>query len=211
MAQFFEIHPVDPQPRLIRQAAAIVNRGGVIALPTDSSYALAAQLDDKSAAERLRRIRRVDERHHMTLCCSDLSEIASYARLDNQQYRLIKAVTPGAYTFILEATREVPRRLSHPQRRTIGLRVPAHPVAKALLAELGRPLLTTTLVPPGETDPLNDPEEIRARFEHEIDLVIDSGACIRQPTTVVDLTGGTPELVRAGAGPLEPLGLTASA
>lgn len=207
MAQFFEIHPIDPQPRLIRQAAAIISRGGIVALPTDSSYALAARLDDKTAADRLRRIRRLDERRHMTLLCRDLSEIASYARVDNHQYRLIKAVTPGPYVFILEATREVPRRLSHPQRRTIGLRVPSHAVALALLGEFQAPLLSTTLIPPDESDPLNDAQEIRERFEHEVDLVIDSGACAQQPTTVVDLTSGVPELIRLGSGPLEPLGL----
>lgn len=207
MAQYFQIHPENPQGRLIRQAAKIIEEGGIIALPTDSSYALAAQLDDKSAVERLRRIRQVDERHHMTLLCRDLSEIANYARVDNRQYRLLKSTTPGPYTFILEATKEVPRRLSHPQRKTIGIRVPANAVALALLAEFGRPLMSTTLIPAGERDPLNDADEIRRRYEKAIDLVIDGGACPSQPTTVIDLTGAAPVLVRLGGGDPVPLGL----
>lgn len=207
MAQYFQIHPDNPQPRLIKQAARIIEQGGIVALPTDSSYALAARLDDKAAAERIRRIRQVDERHHMTLLCRDLSEIANYARVDNRQYRLLKSVTPGAYTFILDASREVPRRLSHPQRKTIGIRVPAHAVALALLGEFGEPLLSSTLIPPGERDPLNDPEEIRRRYEHVVELVIDGGACPSQPTTVVDLTAETPELIRLGGGDPAPLGL----
>lgn len=208
MAQYFEIHPHNPQTRLIKQAAKIIEEGGIVALPTDSSYALAAHLDDKHAAERIRRLRGVDARHHLTLLCRDLSEIATYARVDNRQYRLLKSATPGRYTFILEATKEVPRRLSHPQRRTVGLRVPDHAVALALLGEFGQPLLSSTLIPAGEDEPLNDAHDIRARYEHAIDLVIDGGACTQAPTTVVDLTTDVPVVVRRGGGSLDALGLT---
>ena len=211
MAQFLQVHPDNPQPRLLKQAVALLAKGGVVAVPTDSSYALVCHLDDKAAVERLRRIRQVDERHHLTLLCRDLSELANYARVDNRQYRLLKAATPGAYTFILEATKEVPRRVSHPQRKTIGLRVPLNRTLLDLLALHGAPLLATTLIPPDETEPLNDAEEIRTRFEHQLDAVIDAGACALEPTTVVDLTpmdqGGDPQLIRAGRGPLAPLGL----
>jgi tRNA threonylcarbamoyl adenosine modification protein (Sua5/YciO/YrdC/YwlC family) len=207
MSQRFEVHPTHPQPRLLRQAAAILHGGGVAAIPTDSSYALVCHLDDKAAAEQLRRIRRVDDRHHLTLLCRDLSELASYARVDNRQYRLLKLGTPGPYTFILEATKEVPRRLSHPQRRTIGLRVPDHAVTQELLAVFGQPLLATTLIAPGESQPLNDAEEIRARFEKLVQAVVDAGACPRQPTTVIDLSAGEPVLVRQGRGELGRLGL----
>jgi len=207
MSQYFEVHPDNPQPRLLRQAAAILHAGGVAALPTDSSYALVCHLDDKAAAERLRRLRGVDDKHHLTLLCRDLSELANYARVDNRQYRLLKLGTPGPYTFILEATKEVPRRLSHPSRRTIGLRVPEHKVAQALLAELGQPLLATTLIPPDETDPLNDPHEIRDRFEHQIQVVIAAQACPMAPTTVIDLTGGEAQVVRQGRGDPARLGL----
>ena len=211
MSQYFEVHPDNPQPRLLKQAAQLVGRGGVLAVPTDSSYALVCQLDDKAAADRLRRIRQVDDKHHLTLLCRDLSELASYARVDNRQYRLLKLATPGAYTFILEASKEVPRRVSHPSRKTIGLRVPNHPTLLALLEILNAPLLATTLIPAVETEPMNDPQAIRERYEHEIAAVIDAGACSLAPTTVVDLTpmgtGGEPELIRAGQGPLEPLGL----
>src|SRR5512140_2118978 len=200
MAQYFEVHPVNPQPRLLRQAAQILEDGGVAAIPTDSSYALACHLDDKAAAEQLRRIRAVDERHHLTLLCRDLSELASYARVDNRQYRLLKLATPGPFTFILEATKEVPRRLSHPSRRTIGLRVPAHKMLQELLDIFGQPLLSTTLIAPGETEPLNDPDEIRERFQNQVQAVVDAGACAMQPTTVVDLTGDEPVLVRQGRG-----------
>lgn len=210
MAQYFQIHPDNPQGRLIKQAARIIDEGAIVALPTDSSYALVARLDDKSAAERIRRLRGVDDRHHMTLLCRDLSEISTYAQVDNRQYRLLKAVTPGPYTFILDATREVPRRLSHPQRKTIGIRVPQHNVALALLAEVGGPLLSSTLIPAGETAPLNAPEEIRQRFEQDLALVIDGGACPLQPTTVVDLSGPVPVLVRAGRGDPRPLGIDAA-
>jgi tRNA threonylcarbamoyl adenosine modification protein (Sua5/YciO/YrdC/YwlC family) len=207
MSQYFEVHPDNPQPRLIRQAAQLLDQGGVCAVPTDSSYALVCHLDDKAAAEALRRIRQVDEKHHLTLLCRDLSELANHARVDNRQYRLLKLGTPGPYTFILEATKEVPRRLSHPSRRTIGLRVPAHKVAQALLAELGQPLLATTLIAPGETEPMNDAEDILVRYQKLIAGVVDAGACPRSPTTVIDLTGDTPSLVRQGRGDLARLGL----
>ena len=207
MSQYFEVHPDNPQPRLIKQAVALLHGGGVCAVPTDSSYALVCHLDDKTAAEHLRRIRQVDDKHHLTLLCRDLSELASYARVDNRQYRLLKLGTPGPYTFILEATKEVPRRLSHPARRTIGLRVPQHKVTQALLAELGQPLLATTLIAPGETDPLNDPGEIRERFQKLVAAVVDSGACPMEPTTVIDLTDDEPRLVRQGRGNLSRLGL----
>ena len=211
MAQLFEIHPTHPQPRLIRQAADIIRGGGVVVYPTDSCYALGCHIGDKAAAERLRRIREVDDNHHFTLVCRDLSEIANFAKVDNAQYRLLKAATPGAYTFILEASREVPRRLAHPRRRTIGLRVPAHVIAQALLAELGEPLLSTTLLLPGVDEPLNDAEDIRARLERLVDLVIDGGSCGLSPTTVIDMTQGEPVLVRAGAGSPDALGLSADA
>jgi tRNA threonylcarbamoyl adenosine modification protein (Sua5/YciO/YrdC/YwlC family) len=207
MAQFFEVHPDNPQQRLLRQAAQILHKGGLAAIPTDSSYALVCHLDDKNACEQLRRVRGVDDKHHLTLLCKDLSELAQYALVDNRQYRLLKSCTPGAYTFILPATKEVPRRLSHPSRRTIGLRVPQSVVAQALLAEFGQPLLGATLIPPGETEPLNDANDIRARFEHQLGAVVCAGACPREPTTVVDLTDGVPRLVRAGRGSLALLGM----
>jgi len=207
MSQYFEVHPDNPQPRLIKQAAQLLHQGGVCAVPTDSSYALVCHLDDKAAAEAMRRIRQVDDKHHLTLLCRDLSELANYARVDNRQYRLLKLGTPGPYTFILEATKEVPRRLSHPSRRTIGLRVPEHRVAQALLAELGQPLLATTLIAPGENEPMNDPDAIRERFQKLVAAVVDAGACPMQPTTVIDLSGDAPELVRQGRGDLARLGL----
>lgn len=200
MAQFFTLHPENPQPRLVRQAVQCLRAGELIAVPTDSSYAVICHLDDKHAADALRRLRGVDERHHLTLLCRDLSEIATYARVDNATYRLLKAATPGPYTFILEATREVPRRLSHPSRKTIGIRVPDHRIVHALLEELGEPALSTTLIPAGETDPLNDAEEIRRRYEHALAAVIDGGACPMEPTTVVDLTGESPVVTRVGRG-----------
>ena len=200
MTQYFHIHPDNPQQRLIRQAADMIHGGGIVALPTDSSYALVCHLDDKSAVDRLRRLRGVDEKHHLTLLCRDLSEIGTYARVDNTQYRLLKTATPGPYTFILEATREVPRRLSHPSRKTIGLRVPEHAIAQALLAELGQPLIGTTLILPGSDEPLNDPDEIRDALQKQVELVIDGGSCSLQPTTVVDLTGASPEVLREGRG-----------
>ncbi len=207
MAQHFELHPDNPQPRLLKQAVAMLERGGVLAVPTDSSYALVCHLDDKAAADRLRRIRGVDDKHHLTLLCRDLSELANYARVDNRQYRLLRSVTPGPYTFILDASKEVPRRVSHPQRKTIGMRVPGHRVLQELLALHSGPLLATTLIPPGETEPLNDAHEIRALFEHQIEAVLDAGACPLQATTVVDLTGGDPVLLRQGGGDAAALGL----
>ena len=207
MTKYIEVHAVNPQPRLLSQAAQILQDGGVAAIPTDSCYALACHLDDKPAVDHIRRLRRIDERHHLSLPCRDLSEIAAYARVDNASYRLLRLATPGAYTFILEATREVPRRLSHPSRKTIGIRVPDHPVALQLLHALGQPLIGTSLQLPGDDLPLNDVEDIRARLHNELDLVIDAGPCGVQPTTVIDLSGGTPSVLRLGRGPLEPLGL----
>ncbi len=207
MAQHFEVHPTHPQPRLLKQAAQILHSGGIAAVPTDSSYALVCHLDDKDAVERLRRIRGVDEKHHLTLLCRDLSELARFARVDNRQYRLLKLGTPGPYTFILEATKEVPRRVSHPSRRTIGLRVPEHLAMQSLLEVFGQPLLATTLIPPGETEPLNDAEDIRARYEKLVQAVVDAGACPMQPTTVIDLSGDEPVLVRQGRGDPARLGL----
>ena len=211
MAQYFEVHPDNPQPRLLKQAAALLQKGGVLAVPTDSSYALVCQIDDRDAVDRLRRIRQVDDKHHLTLLCSDLSALAVYARVDNRQYRLLKLGTPGAYTFILEATKEVPRRVSHPSRKTIGLRVPEHTALQELLALHGGPLLATTLIPAGETEALNDPEEIRERYEKLVDAILDAGACALQPTTVIDMTpmgdGGDPVVVREGRGSLKALGL----
>ena len=207
MAQFFDIHPDNPQVRLLKQAATLLGQGGILAVPTDSSYALVCHLDDKAAADRLRAIRGVDDKHHLTILCRDLSELANYARVDNRQYRLIKSATPGPYTFILEASKEVPRRVSHPQRKTIGLRVPQHKALQQLLALHDGPLLATTLIARGETEPMNDAHEIRARFEHQIEAVIDAGACALQPTTVVDLSEGEPTLVRTGRGDPALLGL----
>lgn len=209
MSQTFEVHPTHPQPRLLKLASQILHDGGVAAVPTDSSYALVCHLDDKDAAEALRRLRGVDARHHLTLLCRDLSELATYARVDNRQYRLLKRATPGPYTFILEATREVPRRLSHPSRRTIGLRVPDHPVTQALLQTLGQPLLATTLIPPGETEPLNDAQDIEERYGRQLQAIVDAGACPAQPTTVVDLSGDEPTLVRLGRGDPAEIGFQA--
>ena len=197
----------NPQPRLLAQAAELIRQGGIVAFPTDSCYALGCHLGDKTAIERIRAIRGVDDRHHFTLMCRDLSEIAHYARVDNAQYRLLKTTTPGSYTFILEGTKELPRRVLHPKRKTIGLRVPDHVVAQALLAELGEPLLSSTLLLPGDDLPLNDGEEIRERLDAVVDLVVDGGACGVEPTTVIDLTGSTPALVRAGRGDPSPFGL----
>ena len=207
MAQIFEVHPDNPQPRLLKQAVALLQKGEVLAVPTDSSYALVCHLDDKAAADKMRRIRGVDDKHHLTLLCRDLSELANFARVDNRQFRLIKSVTPGPYTFILEASKEVPRRVSHPTRKTIGLRVPDHKALQELLALHGAPLLATTLIPPGESEPLNDAAEIRARFEHQIAAVLDAGACAMAPTTVVDLSDEEPQILREGRGDLAALGL----
>jgi tRNA threonylcarbamoyl adenosine modification protein (Sua5/YciO/YrdC/YwlC family) len=206
MSQYFSVHPTHPQPRLIAQAAAILRAGGVIAYPTDSCYAIGCQIGNKEAMQRLRTIRRIDDKHHLTLMCRDLSEIATYAQVDNVQYRLLKKITPGSYTFILQASREVPRRLLHPRRKTIGLRVPEHAVASALLAALGEPLLSATLILPEDEEALNDAHEIRVRLEHAIDLVVDGGSCGTDPTTVVDLTGAVPQLLRQGKGSVEPFG-----
>ena len=207
MAQLFEVHPDNPQIRLLRQAVALLEKGDVLAVPTDSSYALVCHLDDKAAADKLRRIRGVDDKHHLTLLCRDLSELANYALVDNQQFRLVKSATPGPYTFILEATKEVPRRLSHPARRTIGLRVPDHKVLQALLALHHGPLLATTLIAPDETEPLNDAQAILERFRNQIAAVIDAGACALEPTTVVDISGAEPVVIRQGRGSLAALGL----
>jgi tRNA threonylcarbamoyl adenosine modification protein (Sua5/YciO/YrdC/YwlC family) len=206
MAQYFSVHPDNPQPRLLKQAVALLNQGGVLAVPTDSRYAWVCHMDDKTAADHLRKVRGVDDKHHLTLLCRDLSELANYAKVNNAQFRMLKQATPGAFTFILEATKEVPRRVSHPQRKTIGLRVPQHAVLQELLAMHGAPLLATTLIPQGESDPLNDPEEIRDRYEKLIAGVIDAGACSREPTTVVDCTGDSIEVVRQGLGDVALLG-----
>ncbi len=200
MAQFFSVHPDNPQARLLKQAVQLLNQGSVLAVPTDSSYALVCHLDDKNAADQLRRIRGVDDKHHLTLLCRDLSELASYARVDNRQFRAIKQATPGPFTFILEATKEVPRRVSHPQRKTIGLRVPEHRVLQELLALHGAPLLASTLILPGEDGPMNEPEAIRERLEHQVGAVIDAGACSLQPTTVIDISGSEALVLRQGQG-----------
>ncbi len=207
MAQFFSIHTDTPHSRLIKQAVTIVRSGGIIVYPTDSCYALGCHLGDKDAMIRIRTIRQVDERHHFTLVCRNLAEIATYAKVDNGQYRLLKATTPGSYTFILQATREVPRRMQHPKRNTIGLRVPDHPVVLALLEELNEPLLSSTLILPGDEYPLNDADEIRERLEHQVELVMDAGSCGIDMTTVIDLTSDVPVLVRQGKGSLEPFGI----
>jgi tRNA threonylcarbamoyl adenosine modification protein (Sua5/YciO/YrdC/YwlC family) len=199
MSQFFHIHPANPQPRLIKQAVDIIRSGGVIAYPTDSAYALGCHLGDKDALERIRRIRQLDDKHNFTLMCRDLSELGTYARVDNHAFRLIKAHTPGAFTFILQATREVPKRLMHPKRQTIGLRIPDNPIALELLASLGEPMMSVTLIMPGEPEPLNDAEEIRDRLQKLVDLVIDGGACPLQPTSVVDLVD-QPVILREGGG-----------
>ncbi|HET9403429.1 MAG TPA: L-threonylcarbamoyladenylate synthase [Burkholderiales bacterium] len=209
MSQFFSIHPDNPQPRLIRRAVLIVRAGGVIVYPTDSCYALGCHLGDKAAMERMRAIRQVDDRHHFTLVCRDLADIGAYARVDNRQFRLLKSATPGSYTFILKAARELPKRLLHPSRKTIGLRVPGHRVVQALLSELGEPLLSSTLALPGDDLPLNDAQEIRDRLEHQVELILDCGSCGVTPTTVVDLTGESPVITRQGKGAAAPFGLLA--
>lgn len=207
MAQYFSIHPTDPQPRLIRQAAALVREGAVIAYPTDSSYALGCRIGDAEAASRIRTLRRIDTKHHLTLVCRDLEEVGRYAQLDNWQFRIVKEGVPGSFTFLLPATREVPRRLKHPRRSTIGVRVPDHAVVQALLTELDEPLLSSTLIPPGVEQPLNDAAQIRAEYEHLLDLIIDSGACHLEPTTVVDLAVDPPTVRRIGRGDPAQLGL----
>ena len=207
MARIVQIHPESPQPRLLVQAAEFIRQGALVALPTDSCYALGCHLGDKEALDRIRLIRQVDDRHHLTLMVRDLSEIATYARVDNAQYRLLKAATPGSYTFILEGSKELPRRVMHPKRKTIGLRIPDHPVALALLEELGEPLLTTTLQLPGDEFPLTEGWEIQDRLDDQLELILDGGPCGTEPTTVIDLTGSAPELVRAGRGSLALFGL----
>jgi tRNA threonylcarbamoyl adenosine modification protein (Sua5/YciO/YrdC/YwlC family) len=209
MSQFFTLHPTHPEPRLIKRAVEIVRSGGVIAYPTDSCYALGCHIGDKAAMERIRKIRDVDERHHFTLMCRDLSEIGTFAKVNNAQYRLLKAHTPGSYTFILQATRELPRRLAHPKRATIGVRVPEHPVTHALLAELNEPMLSSTLMLPGDEDPLNDANEIRLRLNHDLDLILDGGACGIEPTSVIDLSDNDPILVRRGKGDVTVFGFEA--
>jgi len=207
MTQLFSVHPQNPQLRLLRQAAQLLEQGGLVAVPTDSSYAVVARLDDKQAADRLRRLRGLDERHHLTLLCRDLAQISQFARVDNAQYRLLKMATPGPWTFILEATRDVPRRVSHPSRKTIGIRVPDHAVTLALLACVEGVLMSTTLIPEGEEMPLNDPDAIRERYAHALAAIIDSGACALTPTTVIDLSNDAPVVLRHGAGDAAQLGL----
>ncbi|WP_367065828.1 L-threonylcarbamoyladenylate synthase [Oryzisolibacter sp. LB2S] len=211
MAQYFEIYADNPQPRLLKQAATLLAGGDILAVPTDSSYALVCRLDDRDAVDRIRRLRQINDKHHLTLLCRDLSELASYAHVDNRQYRLLKLATPGPYTFILDATKEVPRRVCHPQRKTIGLRVPDRKGLQMLLELHGAPLLASTLIPAGEDEPLNDPQEIRERYEKQLDGIIDAGACPLEPTTVIDLTamgtGGEAVVVREGRGSLQALGL----
>ena len=206
MSQFFTLHRTHPEIRLIKRAVDIVRKGGLIAYPTDSCYALGCHIGDKAAMERIRRVRGVDERHHFTLVCRDLSDIGTFAKVNNAQYRLLKAHTPGTYTFILDATRELPRRLAHPKRATVGVRVPEHPVTHALLTELNEPLLSSTLMLPGDENPLNDAEAIRERLEHEVDLILDGGACGIEPTTVIDLSGPEPSLIRRGKGEVASMG-----
>ena len=208
MSQFFTLHPTHPEIRLIKRAVDIVRKGGLIAYPTDSCYALGCHIGDKDAMERIRRVRGVDERHHFTLVCRDLSEIGTFAKVNNAQYRLLKAHTPGTYTFILQATRELPRRLAHPKRATVGVRVPEHPVTHALLTELSEPLLSSTLMLPGDENPLNDAEAIRTRLEHEVDLILDGGTCGIEPTTVIDLSEPEPILIRKGKGDISSFGFT---
>ena len=204
MSRVLQIHPANPQPRLISQAVARLRAGDVIIYPTDSSYALGCRLGDKAAAERIRAIRQTDRHHNFTLVCRDLSEIATYAKVDNQRYRLLKAATPGPFTFLLQATHEVPRRLQHPRRKTIGLRIPDNAIVRALLAELGEPIMSCTLILPGDDGPLSDPEEIEERLAHEVDLMIDGGPGQHEPTTVLDLTGEAPQLIREGLGDASP-------
>ena len=203
MSQYFQIHPVNPQARLVHQAVEILRNDGLLVYPTDSSYALGCRVGDKRGMDRIRRIRQLDNKHNFTLMCRDLSEISSYARVDNSNYRLMKSLTPGAYTFILRATHEVPRRLQHPKRKTIGIRIPDHPVAQALLEELGEPMMSSTLILPGADMPETDAHDIRERLEHDVDLVIDGDNCGVEPTTVIDLVDGVPEVIREGRGSIE--------
>jgi len=209
MSQFFQVHPENPQARLIKQAVEIIRNGGVVVYPTDSSYAVGCHIGDKSAVDRIRSLRRLDDKHNFTLVCSDLSQLGLFAKVDTSAFRLLKAHTPGPYTFILSATREVPRMLMHPKRRTIGLRVPGHPIAQALLAELGEPLMSVTLILPGETEPMSDPYDIRERIEHQVDLIIDGGRGGLEASTVVSLTDGDPQVLRVGCGDPTPFGWAA--
>ena len=204
MSQFFQIHPDNPQGRLIKQAVDIINQGGVIVYPTDCAYALGCHIGDKKAVDRIREIRRLDDKHNFTLVCSDLSEISTYAKVDNSTYRTLKAHTPGAYTFILNATSEVPRRLLHPKRRTIGLRIPEHNITRALLEALGEPLMSTSLIMPGDDTPLTDPYDIRAMLEHQVDLIIDGGYCGMEATSVINMTDDAPSVIRVGMGDVSP-------
>lgn len=206
MSQFYQIHPENPQPRLVSHAVDIIRNGGVVVYPTDSAYALGCRIGDKNALDRIRRIRKLDDKHNFTLVCRDLSEIATYARVNNTVYRLLRHTTPGPYTFILRATSEVPRRLLHPKRKTVGLRVPDNTIAAALLAQLGEPLMSVTLIMPGDDLPLTDPYDIREVLEHDVDLVIDGGYCGMEPTTVVDLADDTPLVLRVGKGDVALLG-----
>jgi len=200
MSQFFQIHPDNPQPRLIKQAAEILRSGGLAVIPTDCAYALACRIGDKNATEKVRRLRKLDSKHNFTLLCRDLSELSDFAKVDNSQYRLLKAHTPGAYTFILEATRQVPRLLMHPKKRTIGIRVPDNKIAMELAAEMNEPIMTTSLIMPGDELPMSDPYDIRQQLEHELDLVIDGGYCGFEATTVIDMTDEVPQLLRQGVG-----------
>jgi len=204
MSQFFQIHPENPQSRLVRQAVEIIQKGGLVAYPTDSAYALGCHIGDKSALDRIRSLRQLDKHHNFTLVCRDLSELSTYAKVSNQTYRLLKNFTPGAYTFILEATSEVPKRLMHPKRKTIGLRIPENAIVQAILEELREPLMTSSLLLPGDEYPLTDPYEMRETLEHQLELVIDGGFCGMEPTTVIDLTGDVPELLRQGKGDFSP-------
>lgn len=208
MSQLFVVHPENPQTRLLKQAAQLLNNGGLVAIPTDSSYAVVARLDDKSAADALRKLRGLDDRHHLTVLCRDMTTISQFAQVDNAQFRLLKHATPGPWTFILEASREVPRRVSHPSRKTIGIRVPDHPVTLAFLEAVDSPLLSTTLIPIGETLPLNDPAEILERYSHSLAAIIDAGACPFEATTILDLTGEAPEVIRRGRGDPALLGIS---
>lgn len=205
MSQFFQIHPVNPQQRLIHQAVEIIRNGGLVVYPTDSSYALGCQVGDKRGLDRIRRIRALDNKHNFSLVCRDLSEISTYARVDNSGYRLLRALTPGPYTFVLRATHEVPRRLQNPKRKTIGIRIPDHPIALALLEELGEPLMSSTLILPGREMPETDAYSIRKRLERDVELVIDGGSCGLEPTTVIDMVDGVPHVLRAGCGPVDAL------
>lgn len=207
MSQYFQIHPSNPQARLVKQAAEIIRNGGVVAVPTEACYTLVCRIEDKAAADKLRQIRQVDHKHHLTLMCRDLSEISSYARVDNRQFRMLKAAVPGSYTFILEATKEVPRRLSHPSRKTIGIRVPENKIMQMLLEELGEPLIGTTLILPEDPDPLTEPDEIVEKLKNQVDAIVDGGACGFMPTTVIDMTSSEPVLVRQGGGDVRIFGL----